>query len=214
MSGELILPPLASVAIPAGVDVTDRAARALGLVGPAAGSVWDVSDRAGRALGIVASITAAVDVGDRAGRLVGIVTAADLTTALDRLERMAGRIPVSGGLVAQVGLLQPAANTGGTLTLAAAGAGLFHYLTSVRIGRTATAALAGTALLSITTTNLGGVAWRVGNLMAAGGTQRDVELAADPPFRSAVANTASTIVLPAPGAAVTWDLLVTYFTGT
>lgn len=109
-------------------------------------------------------------------------------------------------------LLQPAANTGGTLTLPAV-AGKFHYITSIRISRSATAVLAGTATLAITTTNLpGSPAWRVGNVMAAGGTQRDVEYIFDDyPLKSLVANTATTIVLPAPGAAVLWDALVTYY---
>lgn len=110
-----------------------------------------------------------------------------------------------------VAILQPAANTGGTLTLPAGGAGNFHYIVSIQIRRHATAALAGTATLSITTTNLGGLAWRVGNLMSAGGTQRDVEMDIHNPLRSAAANTASTIVVPAPGAAVLWDVLCLYY---
>lgn len=107
-------------------------------------------------------------------------------------------------------VLQPAANTGGTLTLPAAGAGLFHYITRIRIARQATAVLAGTALLAITTTNLNGRAYRVGNVMAAGGHQRDVD-DSGAPIKSAVANTATTIVVPVPGAAVSWDVQVDYY---
>lgn len=104
------------------------------------------------------------------------------------------------------------ANLAATLTLPAAGAGLFHYIVSIRLSRIATAALAGAALLAITTTNLGAMAWRVGNAMVAGGTQLDVDFQPAQPYRSAVANTASTIVCPIPGAAVSWELAATYYT--
>jgi hypothetical protein len=106
-----------------------------------------------------------------------------------------------------------AANTGGTITLPAAGSGLFHYITAIYINRTATAALTGTATLVITTTNLpGSLAFSVGNAMVAGGTQRDIEINfSTNPLKSSVANTATTIVLPTPGAAVLWRANVFYF---
>jgi hypothetical protein len=113
----------------------------------------------------------------------------------------------------QVATAQPAANTGATLTLAAPGAGLFHYIQGIRISRAATAVLAGTAKLAITTTNLGGRLWDVGNAMAAGGTQIDVAELWPLPLRSAVAATATTIVLPAPGVAVLWTVEVVYIVG-
>lgn len=107
-----------------------------------------------------------------------------------------------------------AANTGVTLTLPAAGAGLFHYITQINITRNATAALAGTATLVITTTNLPGtLAWSVGNAMAAGGTQIDVNQTFASPLKSSVANTATTIVMPAPGAAVLWRGNCHYYVG-
>lgn len=107
-----------------------------------------------------------------------------------------------------------AANTGAVLTLPAPGAGLFHYITSLQISRNATAALAGTATLVITSTNLpGALAWSVGNAMAAGGTQRDVELAPTTPLKSSAANVATTIVMPVPGAAVLWRAVATYYIG-
>lgn len=109
-------------------------------------------------------------------------------------------------------VLFPAANTGGTLTLPAV-AGQFHHITAIILSRSATAALVGSATLAITTTNLpGSLQWRVGNAMVAGGTQRDVELFWDNPLKSSVANVNTTIVLPAPGAAVLWGAIVTYFT--
>ena len=105
-----------------------------------------------------------------------------------------------------------AANTAATLTLPAV-AGQFHYITGIEIMRTATAALAGTATLVVTTTNLpGSLAWSFGNAMVAGGTQRDTTLAFDNPLKSSVVNTATTIVMPAPGAAVLWRANIYYYT--
>jgi len=107
-----------------------------------------------------------------------------------------------------------AANTGVTATLGAPGVGLYHYITGIEITRNATAALAGTATLVITTTNLSGsLAWSVGNAMAAGGTQIDVNRSFDNPLKSSVANTATTIVCPVPGAAVLWRVNVFYYVG-
>lgn len=107
-----------------------------------------------------------------------------------------------------------AANTGATVTLPAAGAGLYHYITSINIMRNATAALAGAATLVITSTNLpGSPAWSVGNAMAAGGTQTDLSQEFPNPIKSSVANTATTIVMPVPGAAVLWRGNVSYYVG-
>ena len=105
-----------------------------------------------------------------------------------------------------------AANTAATATLPAV-AGQFHYITGIEIMRTATAALAGTATLVVTTTNIaGGVAWSVGNAMAAGGSSKDVTLQPANPIKSSVVNTATTIVMPLPGAAVLWRANVYYYT--
>lgn len=105
-----------------------------------------------------------------------------------------------------------AANTAATATLPAV-AGQFHYITGIEIMRTSTAALAGTATLVVTSTNLpGSLAWSFGNAMAAGATQRDTTLTFDNPLKSSVVNTATTIVMPAPGAAVLWRANVYYYT--
>lgn len=107
------------------------------------------------------------------------------------------------------------ANSAVTLTLPAAGVGLFHYITALCIARTSTAVLAGTATLVITSTNLdtgSTMAWSVGNAMIAGGTQRDVEMFPCTPHKSLTANTATTIVMPAPGAAVLWRAYAWYYT--
>jgi hypothetical protein len=107
-----------------------------------------------------------------------------------------------------------AANTALTLTLPAAGPGLFHYLVALYMNRNATAALAGTATLVMTSTNLpGNPAWSVGNAMAAGGTQSDVVMEHAQPIKSLVANTATTFVMPAPGAAVLWRANAVYYVG-
>lgn len=107
-----------------------------------------------------------------------------------------------------------AANTSATATLPAAGAGLYHYITSINLMRNATAALAGTATLIHTTTNLtGSPAWSVGNNMIAGGTQVDVDFQPASPLKSTVANTNTTVVMPAAGAAVLNRLNVGYYVG-
>lgn len=107
-----------------------------------------------------------------------------------------------------------AANTNLTITIPAV-ASHYHYITRIEIYRTATTALTGSATLVITTTNLpGSLAWSVGNLMAAGGTQRDLEITFSNPLRSSAVNTNTTIVMPTPGAAVLWRCNVFYYTGT
>ena len=107
-----------------------------------------------------------------------------------------------------------AANTAATITIPAPPAGLFNYISCIDITRNATAALAGTATLVITTTNLPGtLSWSVGNAMAAGGTQKDVEAYYTQPVKSSLAGTATTIVMPAPGLAVLWRGNAFYYVG-
>lgn len=104
-----------------------------------------------------------------------------------------------------------AANTAATATLPAA-AGMFHHITHIDITRNATAALAGTATIIHTTTNLpGSPAWSVGNAMAAGGTQIDVNHDYSSPLRSSVVNTNTTVVAAAGGAAVLGRVNVGYY---
>lgn len=105
-----------------------------------------------------------------------------------------------------------APNTAATLTLPAPGAGLFHYITYLRISRVATAALAGANILAVTTTNLGGIQYRTGDAMAAGGTVDLINMDFSHSMKSAAANVASTFVGPAPGLAVSWDMEAHYFT--
>lgn len=105
-----------------------------------------------------------------------------------------------------------AAAAAATATLPAGAAGLFHYITHISIVRNATAALAGTATIIHTSTNLpGSPAWSVGNAMAAGGTQVDVDINFSSPLKSSVAATNTTIVAAAAGAAVLNRVNVGYF---
>jgi hypothetical protein len=107
-----------------------------------------------------------------------------------------------------------AANTAATATLPAAGAGLFHYITAINIMRNATAALVGSATIIHTTTNLPGTpAWSVGNAMIIGGTQLDVDYQPASPLKSLLANTATTVVAAAGGAAVLGRVNVSYYIG-
>jgi hypothetical protein len=106
-----------------------------------------------------------------------------------------------------------AANTAATATLPGV-AGMFHYITNINLTRNATAALAGTATLIHTSTNLPGTpAWSVGNAMAAGGTQIDLDYTPTTPLKSLVAGTATTVVMAAGGAAVLNRVNVSYFLG-
>jgi len=109
-----------------------------------------------------------------------------------------------------------AANTTVTATLPATGAGLFHYLTSIEITRlnpTITAIAAAATNLAFTSTNLNGLAWNCGNLLAAAAQDRVAALTFPYPLKSAVANTASTIVAPAIGTGGLVRIQVTYYTG-
>lgn len=115
------------------------------------------------------------------------------------------------------GTLLTTANTAGTLTLAAAGAGLFHYITRIEIKRVngTAAAVVGTAALSTTTTNLTGApAWTTGNALAVGEHRDDViaEFSGNP-LKSTTANTNTTFVLPAGGAGIQYRINVSYYVG-
>jgi len=109
------------------------------------------------------------------------------------------------------------ANTAGTLTIASPGAGLFHYITSIKIKRinNSAAAITGTALLAITTTNFpGALAFSSGNALAVGEDKTDEDLNfTGNPLKSSVANTATTIVMPAGGVGVQYRASVTYYIG-
>ena len=105
-----------------------------------------------------------------------------------------------------------AANTAVTATLPAPPVDMFHYITHIHMTRNATAALAGTATLVHTSTNLpGNPTWSAGNAMAAGGSQLDLGYSPAGPLKSLLAGTATTLVMPAGGLAVLNHINVSYF---
>ena len=108
------------------------------------------------------------------------------------------------------------ANTATTLTLAAAGVGLYHYLDALElwlVNGTSTA-VTPTALLSVTTTNLpGSLAWTFGNNAPAFTELLKLDKSLAQPLKSSVANTATTVVMPAAGAGVQWRATAYYHAG-
>ena len=110
-----------------------------------------------------------------------------------------------------------AANTAATLTLPAPAAGLFHYITRVRISlhNTSAAAVAGSAVtLAYTSTNIpGALAWTEGNALAAGVSKVVVDEQLENPVKATAAATATTIVAPAAGLGVLTRITAYYFTG-
>lgn len=228
---------VSSITLP--VDLTDETTREVGRVYPGVGATYPISAAAlPLPAGAATEATLATRLADATftGRLPAAAAMADneanptLTKiaaylmALDPAgtwDRMLGNalsgLRTNMERATLVQAASPAANTAATLTLPAAGAGLFHYLTHVFIARHATAALAGGGTLAVTTTNLNGLTWRVGNqasitvAIMQPGVLVDSEYVH--PIRSAAANTASTIVLPAPGAAVLWTAWCAYYVG-
>lgn len=97
-----------------------------------------------------------------------------------------------------LGTATAAAGAALTLTLAAPGVGLFHYITRLAITRFAAAALtAAAAPIVVTTTNIGGaLAFSVPAEAAAQGVVWEKEIDFTQPIKSSVANTATTIVCP------------------
>lgn len=120
--------------------------------------------------------------------------------------------------------IAPAANTGGTITLPAAGAGLFHYVTAIQatLAMNPATAQTGGVPVFVTTTNLpNNPAWAVpiaGNGAAStGGLGASfaalINTTLPNPWKSSVGNTNTTFVFPAPGAAMTWRANVQYYVG-
>ena len=107
------------------------------------------------------------------------------------------------------------ANAAVTLTIAAAGAGLFHYITSVEIvnvNPTAAAIVGSAVTLAYTTTNIPGApAWTEGNALAAGVSKVVERLAFPGGIKTTTANTATTIVAPAIGAGGVCRITATYY---
>jgi hypothetical protein len=109
------------------------------------------------------------------------------------------------------------ANTATTLTIPAAGAGLFHQLTKliVRAFNESASAIAASAVLNITTGNLPGTLnFRASNDFPAWAMRELVRLDFDAaPLRSSAANTNTTVLVPALGAGVRAEILAVYKVG-
>jgi hypothetical protein len=109
-----------------------------------------------------------------------------------------------------------AVNTGVTLTLPAAGAGLFHYITRISLRKQyAVVGVAAGAGVVITTTNLvGSPAWNTEQLAAPAGTNAHVidERYTGNPLKCSVANTPTTFVAGAQLETI-WRWNVSYFVG-
>lgn len=178
-------------------DVTDRAARLLGHVTvdsapttPVTGPLTDTQLRASavpvsgtffQATQPVSLATNTPDVTDRAARLLGHVT-------VDNAAEAAANLCVTNTAATGVAC---------TLTIPAAGAGLFHYISLIEIQLYATAARTGGATpILVTTTNLpGSPVWDFDTAQAIGVTIRQATAPAAP-IKSSAANTATTIVAP------------------
>jgi len=136
------------------------------------------------------------DVSDRAARDLGLLH-----------DQRAATLHVTG---------TAAVNTTLTITLPAAGVGLFHYITSIEwVKLYSVVGVAAGAGVIITSTNLpGGPAWTTEqNASPAGTVVRVIDYHAVTPLRSAAANTATTIVAPAQLQTI-WRGNVSYFTAT
>jgi hypothetical protein len=135
-----------------------------------------------------------------------VVLASDQSTLPANAEMRGSTLHVTG---------TAAVNTGVTVTLPAAGAGLFHYITSIQIVKLySVVGVAAGAGVIITSTNLpGNPAWTTEQLASPAGTA-PVVLNYQPttPLKSSVANTATTIVCPVQLQTI-WRVNVTYFTG-
>lgn len=109
------------------------------------------------------------------------------------------------------------ANTTVTLNLPAPAAGLFHYITRIRItlhNTSATAVAGSAATLGFTSTNIpGGLAWTDGNALAAGTSKEVVDDQLENAIKATAAATATTIVAPAAGAGVQCRITAYFYTG-
>lgn len=105
------------------------------------------------------------------------------------------------------------ANTTGTLTIPAV-ANYRHYITNIDITRINGGATdtAPTGVVNITSTNLNGLSFSLANSLKAGET---IEVVRDysTPLVSTTKATATTIVLPAGGAGISYRVNVSYYLG-
>jgi hypothetical protein len=119
-----------------------------------------------------------------------------------------GPRPLPSGLA--VTALSAAATTV-TATLPAV-AGQFHYITGMQVQRYCTTAIAASAVLTTTTTNLpGSLAFSAGNTCALGMVYSDFVMTFASPLKSSAVNVATTLVAPSAGSAGYYRLTVFYY---
>jgi hypothetical protein len=107
------------------------------------------------------------------------------------------------------------ANTALVVSIPAAGVGLYHIIHQIKIWghNNSAAAVAPTATLAITSANMGVLAWNNTNAFGAWEKKVLVDVDAENGIRSAAANTATTISIPALGAGVQAEAFVLYKVG-
>ncbi len=206
------------VSLAAAVDVSDRAARLLGVVDK--GKVWDGTNIAAVKAGVVAVA------GDNP--LVVTVHPSSAPTATQPVS--AASLPLPAGAATEATLTsgaQVAQIRASTLVVTATGAaaaavtatlpavaGQFHYITRINIVKYASVATVGAAAPTvITSTNLpGSLAWTLPTALAVG-TQYETDVEPSGPLKSSVVNTATTIVA-AGLASIIYRITVYYYTAT
>jgi hypothetical protein len=105
-----------------------------------------------------------------------------------------------------------AANTQVTLTVASPGTGFRHYVAAILVSRTCTTAIAGTATLTVTTTNIpNNPVFTMGNACAVGATLNDVIFVPPYPIQTTAQATATTVVCPGTGATGICTIVVVWF---
>jgi len=167
-------------------DVTDRAARLLGVVDK--GKIWDGTN--------IAAVKAA--------SALAVATDPALVVQLSPQSAQASNLCVTATGAAAAAV---------TATLSAAAAGLFHYITFIQIEAFASALrVAGATPVLVTTTDLPGspVFSFKANAMAAGDNEIQT-VAPATPIKSTTAATATTIVAPVT-TSVIWRITVWYYT--
>jgi hypothetical protein len=115
--------------------------------------------------------------------------------SVDLVGNLRARTPETTIVVTATALV----NTASTATLAAAGAGLFHYITRIELVKLyAVLGVAAAAGVIITSTNLpGAVAWTTEQAAGTLGTApKVIDITFARPLKSSVANTATTFVAP------------------
>jgi hypothetical protein len=119
---------------------------------------------------------------------------------------------VPPAVLTQVATAVSVANTSIRLKLPPNGPGLFHYIVVLQVTRTCTTTIAGTAVLTISTSNVpGSPAFTMGNACPAGATLNDVTIQPGYPIRSTAANTETEFLCPAIGATGICRITAVYY---